>query len=165
MISFIIAFVNIFLKAIMFSVLIGVGIFVFGVLPVHLLFKLVNGDIRTKRHYYKRFLKVLEKRNLWKYTFSKMSYEQIVNFYELPEANVEGCVMDSAISCLVEDGEDGVLVLYTRKEDYLNPLEMWINNRHEQEKNKIILFVPKSYMDYRRLYNYFRNKGKKTKGR
>lgn len=163
MISFIITFVNNFLKAVMFSVLIGVGIFVFGVLPVHLLFKLVNGDIRTKRHYYKRFLEVLEERNLWKYTFPKMSYEQIVNFLEVPEAKAKGCLMDSAMSTYANENDGGVLVLFVRKENYLNPVAMWINNCREREKDGIILFVPKSYRDYKKLYNYFYNKGKGQK--
>lgn len=161
MISFIITFINAFLKAVILSVLIGVTISVFIVLPLYLFYKLINGDIRTSKYYYKRFLEVLEERNLHKYTLPKMSYEQIVNFLEIPEAKVECCLMDSAMATYANKDDDGVLVLFVRKNDYLNPVAMWVNNRHEREKDGIILFVPKSYRDYKKLYNYFYNKGKK----
>lgn len=163
MVSFIVVFMNALLKAVMFSVLLGVAISVFIVLPIYLLYKLIYGDIGTKRYYYKRFLEVLEERDLHKYTLPKMSCKQIINFFEIPEVKVEGCLMDSAVATYADKDDDGVLVLFVRKGDYLNPITMWINNHREREKDGIILFVPKSYRDYKKLYNYFYNKGKKQK--
>lgn len=82
----------------------------------------------------------------------KMSYKEIVNMLEIPELNINYCLLSKYAQDVVDN--DGMLIVYTWKKDYEDSISRWFNSEFLRNKNGLILFVPKSYKDYRKLCDY-----------
>lgn len=115
-----------------------------------------NAFIVAKSHsYYKAFLDTIRTKNLYQYTLPKMSYTEIVNMLEIPELNINYCLLSKGSQDVVDN--DGMLVIYTWKKDCEDSVSRWFNSEFLRNKNGLILFVPKSYKDYRKLCDYLWN--------
>lgn len=115
-----------------------------------------NAFTVAKSHsYYKAFLDIIRIKNLYQYTLPKMSYTEIVNMLEIPELNINYCLLSKGSQDVVDN--DGMLVFYTWKKDYEDSVSRWFNSEFLRNKNGLILFVPKSYKDYRKLCDYLGN--------
>lgn len=108
--------------------------------------------VAKSRSYYKAFLNTIHTKNLYPYTLPKMSYTEIVNMLEIPELNINYCLLSKGSQDVVDN--DGMLVVYTWKKDYEDSVSRWFNSEFLRNKNGLILFVPKSYKDYRKLCDY-----------
>lgn len=108
--------------------------------------------VAKSRSYYKAFLDTIRTKNLYPYTLPKMSYKEIVNMLEIPELNINYCLLSKIYQNVVDN--DGMLVVYTWKKDFEDSVSMWFNSAELRNKNGLILFVPKSYKDYRKLCDY-----------
>lgn len=112
--------------------------------------------VAKSRSYYKVFLDTIRTKNLYPYTFPKMSYKEIVNMLEIPELNINYCLLSKHFQNVVDN--DGMLVVYTWKKDCEDSVSRWFNSEFLRNKNGLILFVPKSYKDYRKLCDYLGDK-------
>lgn len=108
--------------------------------------------VAKSRSYYKAFLNTIHTKNLYQYTLPKMSYTEIVNMLEIPELSINYCLLSKGSQDVVDN--DGMLVVYTWKKDYEDSVSRWFNSEFLRNKNGLILFVPKSYKDYRKLCDY-----------
>lgn len=112
-----------------------------------------NAFTVAKSHsYYEAFLDTIRTKNLYQYTLPKMSYTEIVNMIEIPELNINYCLLSKHFQNVVDN--DGMLVVYTWKKDCEDSISRWFNSEFLRNKNGLILFVPKSYKDYRKLCDY-----------
>lgn len=102
--------------------------------------------------YYKAFLNTIYAKNLYPYTLPKMSYKEIINMLEIPELNINYCLLSKYAQDVVDN--DGMLVIYAWKKDCEDSISRWFNSEFLRNKNGLVLFVPKSYKDYRKLCNY-----------
>lgn len=102
--------------------------------------------------YYKAFLDTIRTKNLYPYMLPKMSYKEIVNMLEIPELNINYCLLSKYVQDVVDN--DGMLIVYTWKKDYEDSISRWFNSEFLRNKNGLILFAPKSYKDYRKLCDY-----------
>lgn len=108
--------------------------------------------VAKSRSYYKAFLDTIRTKNLYPYMLPKMSYKEIVNMLEIPELNINYCLLSKYAQDVVDN--DGMLIIYTWKKDYEDSISRWFNSEFLRNKNGLILFVPKSYKDYRKLCDY-----------
>lgn len=116
-----------------------------------------NAFTVAKSHsYYKSFLGTIRTKNLYPYTLPRMSCKEIVNMLEIPELNINYCLLSKGSQDVVDN--NGMLVVYTWKKDYEDSVSKWFNSEFLRNKNGLILFVPKSYKDYRKLCDYLGNK-------
>lgn len=111
--------------------------------------------VAKSRSYYKAFLGTIRTKNLYPYTLPKMSYKEIVNMLEIPELSINYCLLSKGSQDVVDN--DGMLVVYTWKKNYEDSVSRWFNSEVLRNKNGMILFVPKSYKDYRKLCDYLGN--------
>lgn len=112
--------------------------------------------VAKSRSYYKALLNTIRAKNLYPYTLPKMSFIEIVNMLEIPELNINYCLLSKGSQDVVDT--DGMLVIYTWKKDFKDSVSRWFNSQYLRDKNGLILFVPKSYKDYRKLCEYLGNK-------
>lgn len=112
--------------------------------------------VAKSRSYYKVFLDTIRTKNLYPYTLPKMPYKEIVNMLEIPELNINYCLLSEHFQNVVDN--DGMLVVYTWKKDCEDSVSRWFNSEFLRNKNGLILFVPKSYKDYRKLCDYLGDK-------
>lgn len=108
--------------------------------------------VAKSRSYYKAFLKTIHTKSLYPYTLPKMSYKEIVNMLEIPELNINYCLLSKGSQDVVDN--NGMLVVYTWKKDCEDSISRWFNSEFLRNKNGLVLFVPKSYKDYRKLCDY-----------
>lgn len=108
----------------------------------------------TCAHYYiyMAFMGMVKERKLQPYTLV-MSYEQIISMLNVPELNLQNTIIDP--SCYDIADSKAFLLIYTYKHYKGEGLSRSIFYKSLREKNGLILFIPKSYRDYRKLCNYF----------
>lgn len=116
--------------------------------------------VAKSRSYYKAFLGTIRTKNLYPYTLPKMSYKEIVNMLEIPELSINYCLLSKGCQAGIQTvvDNDGMLVVYTWKKDFEDSVSMWFYSEDLRNKNGLILFVPKSYKDYRKLCEYLESK-------
>lgn len=128
--------------------------FVIGVicdLPKH--FWKRNRFVTCARYYiYRAFMDMVKERKLQPYTLV-MSYEQIISMLNVPELNLQDTIIDPSC-CYIMDGK-AFLLIYTYKHYKDGGVSRSIFYESLREKNGLILFIPKSYRDYRKLCHYF----------
>lgn len=110
----------------------------------------------TCAHYYiyKAFMDMIAERKLQPYTLV-MSYEQIISMLNVPELNIRDTIIDPSMGYILDD--TAFLLVYTHKHYKDGNISREVFNEYMREKNGLILFIPKSYMDYRKLCRYFAN--------
>lgn len=108
----------------------------------------------TCAHYYiyRAFIDMVKERKLQPYTLV-MSYEQIISMLNVPELNLQDTIIDPSC-CYIMDGK-AFLLIYTYKHYKDGEVSRSIFYESLREKNGLILFIPKSYRDYRKLCHYF----------
>ena len=108
----------------------------------------------TCAHYYiyRAFIDMVKERKLQPYTLV-MSYEQIISMLNVPELNLQDTIIDPSC-CYIMDGK-AFLLIYTYKHYKDGGVSRSIFYESLREKNGLILFIPKSYRDYRKLCHYF----------
>lgn len=123
--------------------------------------------VAKSRSYYKEFLNTIHIKNLYPYTLPKMPYKEIVNMLEIPELNINYCLLSKGCQAGIQTvvDNDGMLVVYTWKKDFEDSVSMWFYSEDLRNKNGLILFVPKSYKDYRKLCEYLESKVVSQKGK
>lgn len=110
----------------------------------------------TCAHYYiyKVFMDMIAERKLQPYTLV-MSYEQIISMLNVPELNIRDTIIDPSMGYIMDN--TAFLLVYTHKHYKDGNISREVFNEYLREKNGLILFIPKSYMDYRKLCRYFAN--------
>ena len=147
------------MKGLCYFIVFGIVLFfmfVIGVIidiPKHLSKK---NRFMTCAHYYiyKIFMDMIVERNLQPYTLV-MNYEQIISMLNVPELNLRDTIIDPSCCYIMDDR--AFLLIYTYKHYKEGSISRNIFYKSLREKNGLILFVPKSYRDYRKLCRYFAN--------
>lgn len=105
-------------------------------------------------HYYiyRAFIDMVKERKLQPYTLV-MSYEQIISMLNVPELNLQNTIIDPCCYCIMDS--KAFLLIYTYKHYKDGGVSRSILYDSLREKNGLILFIPKSYRDYRKLCHYF----------
>jgi hypothetical protein len=128
--------------------------FVIGVicdLPKH--FQKRNRFMTCAHYYiYMAFMDMIKERKLQPYMLV-MNYKQIISMLNVPELNLKNTIIDPSCYC-IEDSK-AFLLIYTYKHYKGEGLSKSILYKSLREKNGLILFIPKSYRDYRKLCRYF----------
>lgn len=108
----------------------------------------------TCAHYYiyMAFMDMVKERKLQPYTLV-MSYEQIISMLNVPELNLKNTIIDP--SCYDIADSKAFLLIYTYKHYKGEGISRSIFYKSLRDKNGLILFIPKSYRDYRKLCRYF----------
>lgn len=108
----------------------------------------------TCAHYYiyRTLIDIVKERKLQPYTLV-MSYEQIVSMLNVQELNLKNAIIDP--SCYGVVDSKAIFLIYTYKHYKDGGVSRSIFYESLREKNGLILFIPKSYRDYRKLCNYF----------
>lgn len=128
--------------------------FVIGVicdLPKH--FKKRNRFMTCAHYYiYMEFMDMIKERKLQPYMLV-MNYKQIISMLNVPELNLKNTIIDPSC-CGIADSK-AFLLIYTYKHYKGEGISRSIFYKSLREKNGLILFIPKSYRDYRKLCCYF----------
>lgn len=128
--------------------------FVIGVvcdLPKH--FQKRNRFMTCAHYYiYRAFMDIVKERKLQPYTLV-MGYKQIISMLNVPELNLKNTIIDP--SCYGIADSKAFLLIYTYKHYKGEGISRSIFYKSLREKNGLILFIPKSYRDYRKLCRYF----------
>lgn len=128
--------------------------FVIGVicdLPKH--FQKRNRFMTCAHYYiYMAFMDMIKERKLQPYMLV-MSYKQIISMLNVPELNLQNTIIDP--SCYGIADSKAFLLIYTYKHYKGEGLSRSIFYKSLREKNGLILLIPKSYRDYRKLCRYF----------
>ena len=108
----------------------------------------------TCAHYYiyRAFMEMVEERKLQPYTLV-MGYKQIISMLKVPELNLKDTIIDP--SCYGIADSKAFLLIYTYKHYKGERISRSILYKSLRDKNGLILFIPKSYRDYRKLCRYF----------
>lgn len=128
--------------------------FVIGVicdLPKH--FQKRNRFMTCVHYYiYTAFMDMIKERKLQPYMLV-MNYKQIISMLNVPELNLKNTIIDPSC-CSIADSK-AFLLIYTYKHYKGEGISQSIFYKSLREKNGLILFIPKSYRDYRKLCRYF----------
>lgn len=124
-------------------------------IPKHLPKKNKN-RFATCAHYsiYKAFMDMIVERKLQPYTLV-MSYEQIISMLNVPELNIRNTIINPCMGYIMDDA--AFLLIYAYKHYKEGNISGDVSHKYLREKNGLILFLPKSYRDYRKLCRYFAN--------
>ena len=95
---------------------------------------------------------IVKERKLQPYTLV-MGYKQIISMLNVPELNLKNTIIDP--SCYGIADSKAFLLIYTYKHYKGEGISRSILYKSLREKNGLILFIPKSYRDYRKLCRYF----------
>ena len=101
---------------------------------------------------YRAFIDMVKERKLQPYTLV-MSYEQIISMLNVPELNLQNTIIDPCCYCIMDS--KAFLLIYTYKHYKDGGVSRSIFYDSLRKKNGLILFIPKSYRDYRKLCHYF----------
>lgn len=105
-------------------------------------------------HYYiyKAFLDSIKENNMLSNTLT-MSYSQIISLLNVPELNICHAIINP---CAFYPEEDrALLVIYTFKNEQMHSIYFCSHNEKTRKEDGLILFIPKTYRDYRKLCHYF----------
>lgn len=108
----------------------------------------------ASRFEYKAFLKNIKENGLLANTLT-MDYNQIISLLNVPELNIQYDIVDAYRFTPKED--NGLLLIYTFKDEQMYSPSFCIHSEKARKENGLILFVPKTYKDYRNLCYYFAN--------
>lgn len=108
----------------------------------------------TCAHYYiyKAFLDSIKENNMLSNILT-MSYSQIISLLNVPELNICHAIINP---CTFYPEEDrALLVIYTFKNEQMHSISFCSHNEKTRKEDGLILFIPKTYRDYRKLCHYF----------
>lgn len=110
----------------------------------------------TCAHYYiyKAFLDSIKENEMWSSTLI-MSYSQIISLLNVPELDICHTIINPWTFYPEEDM--ALLAIYTFKNEQMHSISFCSHNEKVRTEDGLILFVPKTYRDYRKLCYYFAN--------
>lgn len=105
-------------------------------------------------HYYiyKAFLDSIKEKEMWASTLT-MSYSQIISLLNVPELDICHTIINPWTFYPEEDMS--LLVIYTFKNEQMHSISFCSHNEKTRKEDGLILFIPKTYRDYRKLCYYF----------
>lgn len=105
-------------------------------------------------HYYiyKAFLDSIKEKEMWSSTLA-MSYSQIISLLNVSELDICHTIIDPWTFYQEEDM--ALLAIYTFKNEQMHSISFCSHNEKTRKEDGLILFVPKTYRDYRKLCHYF----------
>ena len=115
-----------------------------------------NNRFASCAHYYiyKAFLDSIKEKEMWASTLT-MSYSQIISLLNVPELDICHTIINPWTFYPEEDMS--LLAIYTFKNGQMHSISFCSHNEKVRTEDGLILFVPKTYRDYRKLCYYFAN--------
>ena len=108
----------------------------------------------TCAHYYiyKAFLDSIKEKEMWSSTLT-MSYSQIISLLNVSELDI--CYTIINPWTFYQEEDMALLAIYTFKNEQMHSISFCSHNEKTRKEDGLILFVPKTYRDYRKLCHYF----------
>ena len=108
----------------------------------------------TCAHYYiyKAFLDSIKEKEMWSSTLT-MNYSQIISLLNVSELDICHTIINPWTFYQEEDM--ALLAIYTFKNEQMHSISFCSHNEKTRKEDGLILFVPKTYRDYRKLCHYF----------